>query len=182
MEELSVKNEDLDSEIKELRDETALGLLQTEHEELKTNHAEQTEELDANIAELEAVSEARDISERELKELKRDAKKNLEIAVSTEKAKTNEANSELAEVSQKLALQNKRYEVLDSRVADKDSEIFRIQSRMDEMEQSVYGLPEAGKEVKTLTNRVRERDASLKEVQAGLNARERQVRLETMHD
>ena len=43
------------------------------------------------------------------------------------------------------------------------------------MEQQVYGLPEAVKEVKTLTTRVRERDLALKEVQAALNDRERQL-------
>jgi chromosome segregation ATPase len=178
----SAENELLQNEIDQLKDESALGIVQTKLEQAEKEQEELRAANQDMDAELTEVIDERDTIKVELRELKRDAKKNLEDAVGEERGKTEDAKAELADVTQQLALTRKRYDTLDDTVADKDSEIFRIQTRMDEMEQAVWGLPEAVKEVKILTARVSTRDKELKETKALLNDRVRQlddIRLET---
>ena len=167
--------ETLTQRVADLEDDSMTGKLTKDLEDLQKTHAAGTGELDAITAEYDAQQE--ELSEIKLahKELKRDSKKLMDDAVKVEQIKTQEANAELGELMGQHDQLKKRYDVLDDTVAEKDSEIYRTQARMDEMEQAVWGLPEAVKEVKVLTGRVSTRDKELKTCRADVSARERQL-------
>ena len=172
----------LQIENSELTSDSAIGMLQTKYDETEKEREALEKERDELALDLEDTTEDRDNSANELKRIKNTQKKTLEDAVSTERAKTQEIQEELAELSEKHAQLNRRYEYLDDGTAEKDNEIFRIQARMDEMMQEVWGLADAVKEGTALKIMVKKRDEELKTTKKDMNAAVRQLndlRLET---